>query len=517
MGPTPLSAPKRRFAGSRADAGPRDDDMAAVADALLSGAPAAAAQGAVASPGAQPALPDSGNDLPPVQLGPPRGLYLLVPAGIEASERRRTALVVAAHLAPRDGTAAVLLVERGRADALVLGEPACGRLGPEHLAAPADAGRAIAELVGRCDQAALVLLESPGVAAARLAARAGRTVFIAAADAESAVETYRGLKAWRLRGPAGPAAVFVVGAEGAQEAGRLLARLRRAARAFLAFDLAGQGFLGRGAAGAGPDHPEPPRLVAQAPIQSVWSYMDAEMPPGGAAEPQARGRGAPRGGAEGACLPSAAGAGPAGAAAGPYPAGPASGPAREAAPAAAAPGPPAAPSALASPSASCAAGVPVLSSAAGASAARGAAAMPASPASEPCSIFSVWRPDSREALLAALEAQGAALVGGGARQVFRVEVDEPGAPALAAVRDDGTLVAILLAEGEGPVDTRAAAEWLKVHRALLARAYPVAGIRGGADPAAVVLAPPPAGPAADAVRRFLPVRLGGHRGVVLLP
>ncbi|MBE3096677.1 MAG: hypothetical protein IMZ44_06045, partial [Planctomycetes bacterium] len=136
---------------------------------------------------------------------------------------------------------------------------------------------------------------------------------------------------------------------------------------------------------------------------------------------------------------------------------------------------------------------------------------------EPCSIFAPWQPESRDALVAAVEAQAPALLGPDLRQVLRIEVDEPGAPPLAAVRQDGTLVAILLAGAGETVDTQAAARWLSVHRALLARAYPGAAIGEGREPAAVVLAPlaPPGAP--DAVRRFLAVKLGGHRGIVLLP
>jgi hypothetical protein len=97
-----------------------------------------------------------------------------------------------------------------------------------------------------------------------------------------------------------------------------------------------------------------------------------------------------------------------------------------------------------------------------------------------------------------------------------VEVDEPDAPLLAAVRDDGALVAILIADGRRPVDARAAEHWLAVHRALLARAYPSAGISWEAAPSAVVLAPLESA-AADGVRRFLPVKIGGRQGIVLLP
>jgi hypothetical protein len=118
--------------------------------------------------------------------------------------------------------------------------------------------------------------------------------------------------------------------------------------------------------------------------------------------------------------------------------------------------------------------------------------------------------------VAAIEAQPPAALGKSLRQVLRVDVDEPGAPPLAAVRDDGTLVAILLAREGEPVDTRAGARWLTAHRRLLVRAYPSAGIREDAEPTAIVLArmePPPA----DGTRRFLPIQLGGRRGIVLLP
>jgi hypothetical protein len=146
-----------------------------------------------------------------------------------------------------------------------------------------------------------------------------------------------------------------------------------------------------------------------------------------------------------------------------------------------------------------------------------AAAREASPqAVSSSAAISVWEPTDGEALLSAIEVQVPALMGERCRLVVRVEVDEPDAPPLAAVRDDGALVAILIADGRRPADARSAEHWLAVHRALLARAYPSAGISAEAAPSAVVLAPlEPA--AAEGVRRFLPVKVGGRQGVVILP
>ena len=444
MGPNPLSAPKRRFAGLHPAAGPRQDGMTAVADALLSdaaGDPDAAALPPSTGPYGQavpetlvpppePSLSAPADDGLPPEADPPLGLYLLVPAGIETADRRRAALAVAARLMPPGRTAAVFLFEGACADAHILGEPACGRVGPQYCLDPADIGRAIAELVSRCDQVVVVPLDPARGVPGRLAAQARRTVFVAAADAESIVETYRELKAWRTRGLAAPASLFVVGTDGPDEAGRLAGRLRRASRRFLACDLANQGFLSEGAAPLRPGYPEPLRILTRAPSDKVWPYV-----------------GKP------ACAAAA---------------GPAAGDAD------AAPG-------------------------------------------VPCSVFAPWQPESRGALVAAVEAQAPAFLGPDLRQVLRIDVDEPGAPPLAAVRQDGTLVAILLAGAGETVDTQAAARWLSVHRPLLARAYPGAGIGEGLEPAAVVLAPLAPRAAPDAVRRFLAVKLGGHRGIVLLP
>ena len=144
------------------------------------------------------------------------------------------------------------------------------------------------------------------------------------------------------------------------------------------------------------------------------------------------------------------------------------------------------------------------------------AAAPA-PAADVCPAFGLWEPDNRRELISAIHQQVASLFGGSLRLVFQVDVDEPGAPALAAVHHDGALVAILPAEPGETVDTGAAERWLRVHASLLARAYPSSGIAAGAGASAVVLAPLEAVPASDGVHRFVPVKMGGHKGVVLLP
>jgi hypothetical protein len=167
-----------------------------------------------------------------------------------------------------------------------------------------------------------------------------------------------------------------------------------------------------------------------------------------------------------------------------------------------------------------------------------AAAREASPqAVSSSAAISVWEPTDGEALLSAIEVQVPALLGERCRLVLRVDVDEPDAPPLAAVRDDGTLVAVLVCELPSAPSPRApgspaglpaacdvprracaaAERWLAAHRSLLARAYPSAGIRAEAPPSAVVLAPLEPAPEADGLRRFLPVKVGGRQGIVLLP
>ena len=417
------AAGPRRFTGSRAADGSRGRGFDALCDVLLSPDDERAAEHA------------------PPPAAPPkaiRGLYVLAMAGVEPSARRRTALAVAHELAPHSAPAAVFLFENGRADAHLLGEPACGRLGPQSYLASADMGENAARLAGRCDQVGLAILDSVTAVPADLAPAVRCAVFVATPDAESLVEAYRELKTWFAAPLAGRcasagAALFVVGSDGGREVRWLHERLNKAARRFLDCDVTIQGFLA-GASGAALPN-EPFRLFAGAPSGRVWSGLLA-----------ATDRGTARPAEE---APAAA---------------------REASPQA------------------------VSSSA----------------------VISVWEPTDGEALLSAIEVQVPALLGERCRLVVRVEVDEPDAPPLAAVRDDGALVAILIADGRRPADARAAEHWLAVHRALLARAYPSAGIRAEAAPAAVVLAPLETAPA-DGVRRFLPVKVGGRQGVVILP
>ena len=419
------AAGPRRFTGSRAADGSRGRGFDALCDVLLSPDDERAAEHAP-----PPAAPP----------GTIRGLYVLAMAGVEPAARRQTALAVAHELAPRSAPAAVFLFENGRADAHLLGEPACGRLGPQSYLPSADMGENAARLAGWCDQVGLALLDSVTAVPADLAPAVRSAVFVATPGAESLVEAYREFKLWRARAPAGApdaagsgSAIFVVEASGADDASRLHERFARAARRFLDCDVAIRGFLAGAGGAALPT--EPLRLFADAPSASVWSALSAAAVEG---------------------MPFS-----------PFPFNPQS--------------------AICNPQSS--------SSAA---------------------VVGLWRPPDREALLAAVEAQVPALLGERCRLVVRVEVDEPDAPPLAAVRDDGALVAILIADGGRPADARAAEEWLQVHRSLLARAYPSAGISAGAAPSAVVLAPlEPA--AADGVRRFLPVQVGGRQGIVLLP
>jgi len=401
------AAGPRRFTGSRAADGSRGRGFDALCDVLLS--------------------PDDERiaEHAPPPAAPPkaiRGLYVLAMAGVEPAARRQTALAVARELAPRSAPAAVFLFENGRADAHLLGEPACGRLGPQSYLPSADMGENAAVIAGRCDQVGLALLDSVAGVPMELAPAVRSAVFVATPDAESLVETYRELKTWFAaplagRSASAGAALFVVGPDGGQEVRWFHDRLSRAARRFLDCDVAIQGFL---AFSGGPSTmlgtalsqskggaalpTEPLRLFADAPSASIWSALAS------AAERE----------------PPAADS---------YP-----------------------------PASLC----------------------PSVPSSL---VVRLWHPHDREALLAAVEAQVPALLGERCRLVLRVDVDEPDAPPLAAVRDDGTLVAILIADGCRPADARAAEHWLAVHRTLLARAYPSAGIRADAGLSAIVLAP----------------------------
>ena len=444
MEPVGLAARRRRVAG-REPGGARGEDFAALADALLSSPP----EPAVSLPRAPAAVAGTGAV---VEADAPRGLYLLVPAGIEPSARRAAVLAAAGRLAPQGRPAAVFIFENGTVDAHVFGELAWGRLGPQ-----TDVDRAIGTLVGQCDPVGIVLLDPLNGELRRLGPASRRTVFMATPDAESVLETYRTLKAWRAGAGASDAALLVLGRADDEQAARFHGRLRQAARGFLGCDLAIQGFLtsdpesGRDGRGAF-------QVLSKVPADQVWPRLL-----------DAAGCGAPQPGELG---PSAGEAGP-----------------------------PALP-----------VGAPALAAAGHALAPAAAPAL-----TGVCPAFSLWNPADRGELAAAIEAQVPSLLDGAIRLVFRVDVDESDAPPLAAVRDDGGLVAILLpAPGETP-DTRAAEGWLAVHRRLLARAYPSAGIAAEATTSAIVLAPLGALPAADGVCRFVPVRLGGHRGVVLVP
>jgi len=490
---TELTAPKRRFAGRR-DTPPSQDPLDALAEAFLSHCPApspSAAPAAVSEEFAAAACA-SAETVTAAVAPPPEGLYVLIPSGIEPPNRRRAALDVARRLAPPNRPAAVFVFDGPMVDAHVLGEVAGGRLGPQNYLTAADIDRTIANLMGQCAQIAIAILGEPNGEVRRLGPAAPRTIFLVRPDGESIVETYRGLKIWRQGGARSEAALVVLGGDGGEDAGRLHRRLRKTARAFLGCDLSVQG----GLAAAGPittsEHPEPLCLFSHAPADRVWPCLlaaarcdpanhrqTAGLPaaaqrlfhdpdcraaafPGGRESGGIEVRGdlgrPPRGGLE------TDSNGEAGASGAPH------APSQENAPA-----------------------IPDI-----------------------CPVFSLWKPDDRAELLAAIEAQAPGLLAGGLRMVFAVGVDEPGAPPLAAVRDDGALVAILVPEPGETVDTPAAEKWLAVHRDLLARAYPSAGIAAGATTSAMVLAPLEP-PPADGIRRFLPVRMGGHRGVVLLP
>jgi hypothetical protein len=402
---------------------------------------------------ANEALASASTDRPSAPAQLTMDLYVLIPSGIDAPNRRHAALAAAARMAPHGRSAAIFLFEQGHAEAHLVGETACGRLGPQGSLAAGDAAHTVAELVGLCDQVAVISLEGPRDALRCLAPLAARTVFMATADAESLVETYRGLKSWQAGAGASAASLFFVGADGPEKAGQLHRRLSNTARQCLGLELENSGFLPHGNPEArGHEPAEPLQVLTQTPAADVWPHLLSA----------ARRRALPE---FSAALPS------------PDLAPPSLVPARLA---------PAAP--------------PVVSS----------------PPSDVCPVFSLWKPEGAEAVLAALEAQGPAFLSDSLKHIFRVEVDEPDAPPLAAVRADGALVAILLARPGETVSTQAACRWLAVHRKLVGRAYPCAGIRDGAEPSAIVLAPLEAPALVDGIRRFLPIRMGGHRGLVLL-
>lgn len=451
----PLSMTHRRFAGASASAPGHSDGLAALMDLLIAPTPAAKAAAAPIAQDPAPSAPETApvamsDAVPqrPLDADVPRGLYAMSLPGIDPSQRRQVAMVVAERLLPPAGTAVLFLFEEGWTDIHYLGEPACGRLGP-HSFLQADGGWTLSDLLKRCDQVAVVSLHGDGSAARRLAATVGRTVLVSGVDAECAVETYRQLKSWRDLGMDGRAALFAVG-DRVDEADRFQGRLSEATRRFLGCELKCQGFLARDEATASRVAPSP--LVAKAPAREVWLRLEgAQVTP----EP----------------LPVAQSP----------------------------------PHVVAAP--------PAIE----------VGATPPSQAVEPPTtdapprIFSPWQPENAAALIAAVEAQVPAILSGNFKNVFRVEVEEPDAPPLAAVRADGGLVAIVVRGPGESADPSAAARWLKVHRRLLARAFPCSGMDEGAELSVVVLAPLEAPPATDGVRRFLPVRLGGHRGIVLLP
>ena len=437
MDPIPVTAPKRRFAGDRPAAGAHEDGLAALADALLSGPTPPSPPGPLDVGVSRPAC------LPPAKADVPHGLYVLIPAGIEPEDRRRTALAVACRLAPHARPAALFVFQQGLADAHILGEVACGRLGPQNCLPTADTAGTIAALLRQSEQIGIVLLDHSSDIG-RLGRLARRTVFIVRPDTESVVETYREMKSWRQQGAGGEAALFIIGGDGPEETGRLQRRLGRASREFLGLDVSVQGFMEAGAVATTSDHAEPLRILAQAPAEEVWPYL---LP-------------AVRSGREAiATQPSVSAAPPA----------------------------------------------PSLGAV-------------AAPPSDPSPVFSLWAPPDRRAILKIIESQVPSQVAGSLRQIFRVDVDEPDAPPLAAVRQDGALVAILLAAADAPPpDTRASEAWLVRHRTLLARAYPEVGIADDVAPTAVVLTPLKLPPATEGIRRFLPLAMGRQHGVVFLP
>ncbi len=464
MDETSVSPRKRRFTGRAGRSRPPGGGFDVLAEVLLSSPPSpAAATEPTTDPAPAPLLADT------------RDFYVVDAAGLDPRIRRPSALAAAAHLAARRARAAVFVFHDSRVDAHVFGERACGRLGPQHGAS--DVGGTVAELVGECEQVGVVLLDGPVGPAGDVVRSAARVVLVATPDSESLVEAYREAKRWHAVGARGLAALFVGDGSASDGVGPLYRRLHRAARSFLGEELE---LLGRVGGGRPREAPHAWfRIFSEASAADVWPRLLA--PPG----------------ADAACGPPS-GAGELGAddvqAAPEEEAGPAAlpGPRRPPAGAWAAGGPPAGPPPEE---------LPVVES----------ARVPA-PA-----VLSLWRPETVDDVRGAVEVQLPALLGERFRTAFRVDVEEPGAPSLVAVRDDGGMVAVLIAENGTPVDTRAAVRWLAVHRSLLAGICGSVRLAAEVSPSAVVLAPLDVPHRGDGVRRFLPVRCGGRRGVVLLP
>lgn len=386
--------------------------------------------------------------------------FVLDAIGLEPSIRRPSALAAAAHLTAGETCAAVFVFHDSRVDAHVFGERACGRLGPQHGAS--DVGGTVAELVGECEQIGVVLLDGPVGPAGGIAGTAGHVVLVSTPDPESLVETYREAKRWHAAGVRSLAALFVGEASAGErdEVDALYDRLHRAARMFLGEDLALLGRVGGGKTRKAPQAWY--RIFSEASAAEVWPHL------------------VPRSG-EGASPAETTGeVGEAD----PVPAGP---------PPRTAPAelPPGGPAETPGPSAT-------------------------APVRAPA-VLSLWRPEAAEDIRGAVEVQLHTLIGERFRTAFRVDVAEPGAPPLVAVREDGGMVAVLIAENGQPVDTAAAVRWLEVHRPLLAKAYGSVPPSAEVAPSAVVLAPLEVPQRCDGIRRFLPVRCGGRKGVVLLP
>ena len=507
---------------------------APIAKAVSREAPIAApARAALALPAGPRAAARRGHEAPSVGA-----LYAIVPAGIDPADRRRVSLEAAARLARPDRPAAVLVFDAGHVDAVVVG-------GAEPLAAcnithldDSDYEWRVREIIERWGPVGLVALDESAEDLRRIGCAAGRPIFLAAADEEGIVEAYRGLKLWRRVGAGTEAALFLPDAPTPQLAAHLHRRLARAAQEFLGCDLALQQ-ESAGAAEAGRFY-RVRCVFAGAAAAEIWPLVlsaagIAGEPPGAgdapatADEARATAQEAPATADEAPMTEDSGAAGDAGSEAAadatresqPEGTGPGqsddrseAGAQGQPAPAPAAqPVPPLAEDKEAPEPTEAQAAPDVTQAQAEPEAGDGGAAQ----AADGGVVLAPWTPADRGEILAILLAQAPALVPGPVRCVFRVDVDEPAAPPLAAVRQDGALVAILLAVTGEQADTAAAEAWLAVHRSLLARAYPAAGISAAVGPTSVVLelfAPPPAAPG---VRRLLLVMVGGRPAIVVMP
>ncbi|NIA20820.1 MAG: hypothetical protein GWP05_02365 [Anaerolineaceae bacterium] len=142
-------------------------------------------------------------------------------------------------------------------------------------------------------------------------------------------------------------------------------------------------------------------------------------------------------------------------------------------------------------------------------------------------VFTVWRPESRDQLLAAVNGAMSALLPG-PRGVVNLngEVAAAECPDLVAVDRDGRPIAILVSDSDDPAVLSRAIEsgqWLSDHAGLLSRAFPEAGLDASLPCGECLVVVPESRAAATAVlcppgvqvAGYLPVACGSVRGLLL--